>query len=185
NQDRISIHAPSLLQKAQSFGETSSVVLAFPEGRASLEIDATINDGHLKGVIRLVQSPFPIIFEHVAPKLGGSYTLAMMGHATDAIDRSEVVIRLEGPVRSPKLTLDSTVGPQLAAAFNDVADQIIADQAQRIQEGIDEKIGATLSQANRFLDDVAAFQQTLQAIDTEISTIKQNVAKYLTNGLLR
>ncbi|MDP7377157.1 MAG: hypothetical protein QF516_03580, partial [Pirellulaceae bacterium] len=60
NQDRISIHAPSLLQKAQSFGETSSVVLAFPEGRASLEIDATINDGHLKGVIRLVQSPFPI-----------------------------------------------------------------------------------------------------------------------------
>ena len=185
NQDRISIHAPSLLQKAQSFGETSSVVLAFPEGRASLEIDATINDGHLKGVIRLVQSPFPIIFEHVAPKLGGSYTLAMMGHATDAIDRSEVVIRLEGPVRSPKLTLDSTVGPQLAAAFNDVADQIIADQAQRIREGIDEKIGATLSQANRFLDDVAAFQQTLQAIDTEISTIKQNVAKYLTNGLLR
>ena len=183
NQDRISIHAPSLLQKAQS--ETSSVVLAFPEGRASLEIDATINDGHLKGVIRLVQSPFPIIFEHVAPKLGGSYTLAMMGHATDAIDRSEVVIRLEGPVRSPKLTLDSTVGPQLAAAFNDVADQIIADQAQRIREGIDEKIGATLSQANRFLDDVAAFQQTLQAIDTEISTIKQNVAKYLTSGLLR
>ena len=88
-------------------------------------------------------------------------------------------------MRSPKLTLDSTVGPQLAAAFNDVADQIIADQAQRIREGIDEKIGATLSQANRFLDDVAAFQQTLQAIDTEISTIKQNVAKYLTNGLLR
>ena len=185
NQDRISIHAPSLLQKAQSFGETSSVVMAFPEGRASVEIDATINDGHLKGAIRLVRSPFPIIFEHVAPKLGGSYTLAMMGHATDAIDRSEVVIRLEGPVRSPKLTLDSTVGPQLAAAFNDVADQIIADQTQRLREGIDDEIGATLSQANRFLDDVAAFQQTLQTIDTEISTIKQNVAKYLTNGLLR
>ena len=159
--------------------------MAFPEGKASVEIDATINDGHLQGAIRLVRSPFPIKFEHVAPKLGGSYTLAMMGHATDAIDQSEVVIRLEGPVRSPKFTLDSTVGPQLAAAFNDVADQIIADQTQRLRKGIDDEIEATLSQANRFLDDVAAFQQTIQGIDTEISTIKQNVAKYLTNGLLR
>ena len=66
-----------------------------------------------------------------------------------------------------------------------IRDRIIADQTQRLREGIDDEIGATLSQANRFLDDVAAFQQTLQTIDTEISTIKQNVAKYLTNGLLR
>ena len=185
SRDHVVLEIPSHPQPVQSFGRKSSVVVALPEGESSLNVDIQIVDNVISGSIKLQRNQCPIEIQHVSEKLGGSYVQGMLGQSTEAIQDWDLEIKLDGPIRSPKVSLDSSLGPQLAEALNGFAGQLAHDQVQRLQDRIDLEVQSTMAKADEVLKEFDEVQQNLRKIDTEISSIKQNVARYIGNGVLR
>jgi uncharacterized protein YoxC len=88
-------------------------------------------------------------------------------------------------VRSPQISLSSSLWPQLAEALNGFAGQLARDQAKRLQDRIDTEVQSTLAKADDVMREVDEVRQTLQTINSEVSSIQQNVARYIGNGVLR
>lgn len=185
SRDHVTVAIPSQLQSSQSFGNPNSVVFTIPEGESNLNVDLMIVDGVISGSVKLRRNRCPIEVQQVSEKLGGSYVQGMLGQATDSIQNWDLEIKLNGPVRSPQISLSSSLGPQLAEAFNGFAGQLARDQAQRLQERIDREVQSTLAKADDVMREIDEVRQTLQTIDAEVSSIQQNVARYIGNGMLR
>jgi chromosome segregation ATPase len=109
----------------------------------------------------------------------------MLGQSIDSIENWDLEIKLDGPVRSPQISLSSSLGPQLAEALNGFAGQLARDQAKRLQDRIDTEVQSTLAKADDVMREVDEVRQTLQTINSEVSSIQQNVARYIGNGVLR
>jgi uncharacterized protein (TIGR03545 family) len=185
SRDHFMLDVPSHPQAGQSFGRTSSMVFAIPEGESKLNVDIHIVDNVMSGSIKLQRNHCPIEIQHVSEKLGGSYVQGMLGQATEAIQDWDLEIQIHGPLKAPKVSVSSSLAPQLAEALNGVAGQLARDQVQRLQERIDLEVQSTLAKADEVLSEIDEVQQTLQQVDAEISSIKNNVARYIGNGVLR
>jgi uncharacterized protein (TIGR03545 family) len=185
SRDHFTLDIPSQLQSSQSFGHPNSVVFTIPEGESNLNVDLMIVDGVISGSVKLQRNRSPIEVQQVAEKLGGSYIQGMLGQSIDSIENWDLEIKLDGPVRSPQISLSSSLGPQLAEALNGFAGQLARDQAKRLQDRIDTEVQSTLAKADDVMREVDEVRQTLQTINSEVSSIQQNVARYIGNGVLR
>ncbi|HYO26520.1 MAG TPA: TIGR03545 family protein [Lacipirellulaceae bacterium] len=125
----IVLDCPHLMLGERSLGKPESLAVNVAAGEASITAEIVVDGDDLSGFVRVHQQSTLVAS---TPALRDDRIAAMLSESLRGVDRLEANISLAGTVRKPRCTIESNVGPQLAAGINGAARKYLTERRDRL-----------------------------------------------------
>jgi len=128
--DTLHLEYPQLLLPGRTLGDASRLAVAIDPGTVSLRADIRLEEDRLSGEILLVQQSVRLTLPSQAARNGR--LAGVLEQALASVESMEAKLVLSGTLRSPKLKIQSDLGPQLASSFNQGVQRLIQQQSEAL-----------------------------------------------------
>ncbi len=155
--DRITVNCRDLRHSDQMLGQPGQLAILVSPGSTHLWALLELTGEELSGQILVKQEPVELVPD-LAPKYGGRQSAANLRAAMGAVREIRVVVDLAGSLDKPEWHLRSNLGPQLAAAVNDL-----------FRRELETRRDELLASAHRTVDqELARFEQKIRTRQEEL-----------------
>ncbi len=139
--DTLKIDVPKLMLARRTLGSAEKLAVTVAPGEASLKADMKLDGQQLTGVIEVRQSS---TLAAETPMLRDDRLAAVLQQSLSGVDHLAAKIELSGTLKRPDFTIESNVGPQLAAGVNEAVTKYLAERKDRlvakVQGTVDEQL---------------------------------------------
>ena len=163
-------------QHERTLGDPTKFAIGVSPGTAEIHADVTLRGNRLEGQLTMHQAQV-----RLTPTLGPQYAQFMSKEnaaaAVSGVDRLEAEIRLSGTLGAPHYELQSNLGQQLAAGFNQAIQQEISLRQQQLLSRANEEVEQQLAELQQQL--VSKHGEMLKKLeigDEQLSQIKRELA---------
>jgi hypothetical protein len=163
---------PSLQQSALRLGDAKRLVLDVAPSAAELGVELDLIGDRITGRIRCRRSSVQLT-PNVAERFGGVALARPLQAAARDIRELELVIPLEGELSRPRWTLQSNLGPQLAAGLNGAIRQELAVRAEQLTRQANEIMQRERARSEALFSRQAELQQWLRFNERQIDEFRQ------------
>lgn len=175
--DQIVINCPDLSLPEVSLGRDDAVALTVRPGNTHLWIGISLSGDQIAGAMLLKQSELEMT-PKVADSLGGERLAANLALATEPLKEIEVQIDLAGSLASPKWTLRSNLGENLAEGLNKAAVAELESRRNQVTQLVQERVDKELNKfRNRLATDEEVLMARLKLSESEIDQLGKLVAQ--------
>ena len=175
--DQIVINCPDLSLPEVSLGRDDAVALTVRPGNTHLWIGINLSGDQIAGAMLLKQSELEMT-PKVADSLGGERLAANLALATEPLKEIEVQIDLAGSLASPKWTLRSNLGENLAEGLNKAAVAELEAHRNQVTQLVQERVDKELNKfRNRLATDEEVLMARLRLSESEIDQLGKLVAQ--------
>jgi len=140
--DHLSIDCPQLAMPGRTLGNPNKLAVKVAPGIAIVRIDLTLTDDQLAGKIIFSQPSVELTVGADSSK--NRHLAAALEQALAGIGNLEANVTLAGTITKPQITLQSDLGPQLAAGINTAVQQLVKQRGQELlaktQAKVDEQL---------------------------------------------
>lgn len=185
HRDQIVIELPRIPMGERHLGKSESIAMAIPAGFASVTLNLTLVDRQIDGRLDIHREGSGLEVRHVSDRLGGTYVHGMIGSALESLDELEATILITGELKKPEFKLESEIGPQIAARLNDTATTIVTDQLSRVEQRVNREIEEEIANLEQKFGELDQLRQLIGGYQSQLSTIKDTVARVTGLGRLR
>ncbi len=155
------VACPELAIPATTFGKQGEFVVHVDRGHASVECDATYQQGGVVGEINFVQSGVSLKSE-VSQSLGNRIRESLH-QSLASISELSATIRFQGDPRLPSWTIESQLGDQLSSALQSAVAAEIDHQQAKLRYKLDAEL------ANRKAEFAATLEKKKQALLADLN----------------
>jgi hypothetical protein len=173
--DRFVIDVPQMEQHPQHLGDPAKFAIELSPGTARIHADVTLESDRLKGLITVHQADL-----HLEPTLGPNYTKFIspenLATAVKGVDHLQADVALSGSLKAPKYQIQSNLGPQLAAGFNQAMRQELQRQEQRLVSKANGEVEQQLAKLqSELLAKHGRILEQLQIGDEQLEQLKRQL----------
>jgi len=140
--DHLHIDCPQLAMPGRTLGNPHKLAIEISPGAAMVQIYLTLTDDKLAGEIVFSQPSVELTVSASSTK--NRHLTAAIEQALASIGNLEANVTLAGTIAKPKITLQSDLGPQLAAGINTAVQQLVKQRGQELlaktQAKVDEQL---------------------------------------------
>jgi hypothetical protein len=157
--DHITVECPSLAQPKRLLGKPDQIAVAVSPATASLSLRLELDGENLSGRLSVRQEPVELKPE-LSAAYGGQQMADRLQDALREIRTLDVTARLSGTLKRPTCQIQSTLGPQLAQAFQRLLFRELETRRDELSQMVQAKVDGEML---RFEQLFIARQQALLA----------------------
>ncbi len=176
SQDRVIVDCPRTPGPSRVLGDANQLAVSVSSSPVHLWIDVTLDGDILTGEMRLKQEGVTLV-PQINPEFCSTDLCSAAGSSLSETDTLDVAVNLSGTLMTPKWTLQSNLGPQLAEGLRDeVHTQWIAKHRRAIEQAhqvVNQKIQEIDSMWTAKQQSILA---TLQAGSADVELVRQEIA---------
>jgi uncharacterized protein (TIGR03545 family) len=140
--DSLSIDVPKLMLADRTLGKPGKLAVNVTPGEASLKADVKLDGEQLRGTIELKQSS---TLAAETPMVRDDRLAAVLHESLSGVDQLAAKIELSGTLKRPDFTIESNVGPQLAAGINGAVTRYLVERKERLVAKVQGKVDEQLA----------------------------------------
>jgi uncharacterized protein (TIGR03545 family) len=157
--DHITVECPALAQPKRLLGKPDQIAVAVSPANARLSLSLQLEGENLSGRLTVRQEPVELKPE-LAAAYGGPQMAARIHDALREIRVLDVTAQLSGTLQRPTCQIRSTLGPQLAQAFQGLLVRELENRREELSQMVQAKVEGEML---RFEQSFLARQQELLA----------------------